>query len=156
MCVPSGAFPGTQVTKMKSPGKYSRHCRLKTTPQTAIPNVDTAAQYSPYYSKKIIIITSHPDMSWITFFLSCIKLIKTGNKAYWRHRRKNFQNRLKCKRSLWEKTEDAFFFFKFQNYAGQNSGEEEMRIRGWNGNQRQGKHRTFKALCISWGQGWAK
>lgn len=42
-----------------------------------------------------------------------------------------------------------FFFFNCQNYAGQNTGEKEMRILGWNGSQRQGKHRTFKALCIS-------
>lgn len=26
-----------------------------------------------------------------------------------------------------------FFFFQLQNYSRQNSGEEAMRIRGWNG-----------------------
>ena len=45
-----------------------------------------------------------------------------------------------------------FLFFKFQNYISQNTGEKEMRILRWNGNQRQRKHRTFKALCISTGE----
>lgn len=38
------------------------------------------------------------------------------------------------------KRQKMHIFFQPQNYAGQNSGEEEMRILGWNGNQRQGKH----------------
>ena len=45
-----------------------------------------------------------------------------------------------------------FFFFEFQNYISQNTGEKEMKILGWNGNQRQRKHRTFKALYISSGE----
>lgn len=38
-----------------------------------------------------------------------------------------------------KKQQKMHFFFKFQNYASQNSGTEEMRILGWNGNPRQGQ-----------------
>lgn len=40
------------------------------------------------------------------------------------------------------KNNRRYIFFKFQNYASQNSGAEEMRILGWNGNPRQGKQNT--------------
>lgn len=113
-----------------------------------MPSLYSAGQYIPYYSEKII--TSNPDMSQITFFLSYIKLLKTGNKAHEDIAgEKNLKQTNMQMMTMRKRQKMCIFFFQCQNYAGQNSGEEEMRIPGWNGNQRQGKHRTFKALCIS-------
>lgn len=59
----------------------SGQCYLKTALQIAMPSVYSAGQSYSYYSKNII-ITSKLDKSQITFFLSYLKLVKTGNKTH--------------------------------------------------------------------------
>ena len=79
ICLPPPGSPSCQGTK---PWKIiSRQCYLKTALQIAMPTVYSAGQSIPYYSKNII-ITSNLDKSQVTFFLSYLKLVKTGNKTH--------------------------------------------------------------------------